>query len=409
MKTKNGFSILKWFKLSAIIIVLFSCLGCDKFIRPEVLTMSMGLGMQEWNVFRTEIFPRFEKKYHVKINAYYIHSEELAIKLEAQEVALDLFSQDNMSLAMLIDKGLVLDLSGEAGSIPEQVLPNLITCCRFDHKLMFMPFRPNVQIIYYNSEIFNKYNLEPPKTWDELLTVAKKLKKLEGTGRVLLKAFGGADTATQVYELVLQAGGNPFTFDDEGCVAAFEFLQELWPYLSEESLRAKWDTTGEILARQEAYLGQNWPLDIIPLCKDNALPFIKTYSGWAGPVGEYHVVGGEVFGIPKNSRNKALAMKFIRYVYSKEVQGILVSQLGWPSVRNDVYDQVEPWQRPHAEVVQEALSHGVFRENVTWWLVYEKYVSEAFREIVIEKAPVRETLKKYKEKLLLINIRLKRR
>ncbi|MFH1458056.1 MAG: extracellular solute-binding protein [Candidatus Omnitrophota bacterium] len=403
MKFKLQFSVNKWLKCGLIFVLTICLAGCSQSKELCTLTLTMSLAEHEWKVFRERIFPPFEKEHNVKIHAYQIESGQLATKLEALEAAgkqkIDLFAQDNMSLALLINKGLVLDLSEYESRIPQQTLPNLVTSCKFNARLMFMPFRPNVQIVYYNSEAFEKYNLQIPATWEELLDVARKFKEQEGEGRVLLKAFGGNPTATQIYEFVLQAGGDPYHFDDAGCIAAFKFLQELWPYVSEESRRAKWDTTNEILGQQQAYLAQNWPFGIAILIQEYQLPFIKTYSGWAGPQGEYHVIGGDCFGIPKNSRQKTLALEFIRYVQSKDVQEILLSELGWPSIREDVVAQVETWQKPYFEAVQEALRHGVFRKNATWWPAYAKYISEAFREIVIEKAPVEETLKIYKEKL----------
>ncbi len=395
--------IFQWFKRLFIFVLIAALAGCGQSRNSDTLTLVMNLGEKEWEVFRQDIFPSFEKSHQVKIQAYQIESGQLAAKLEALQAAgkrdIDLFAQDNMNLSVLISKGLVLDLTTYENRIPQQVLPNLIKLCKFNNKLMFMPFRPNVQIVYYNDEAFKKYKLQIPRTWDELLHVAKKFKAVEGQGRVLLKAFGGNPTATQVYELILQARGNPYSFDDQGCVGAFTFLQELWPYVSEESRRAKWDTTNEILAHQGAYLAQNWPFGIGILIQDYKLDFIKTYSGWSGPSGEYHVIGGDVFGIPKNAGNKELALEFISFMQSKEIQEILVFKLSWPSVRDDVYLKVEGWRKPHYEAVLRALEHGVFRENVTWWPAYAKYVSEAFREIVIEKAPVEETLKKYKIRL----------
>jgi trehalose transport system substrate-binding protein len=304
-----------------------------------------------------------------------------------------------MNLAVLVSKDLVSDLTNYENNISKEVLPNLVEACKFGSRLMFMPFRPNVQIAYYNKEAFDKYNLNPPENWDELAQVAKTFKVEEARGRILLKGFGGNSTATQVYEFILQAGGRPYSFNDEGCVKAFEFLQKLSPYLSIESKRAKWDTTNDILARQEAYLAQNWPFGVVILVRRYGLEFIKTYSGWQGPAGEFHVIGGDVFGIPKNCKNKELALKFIFFMQTREVQEILVSRLGWPSIRTDAYAEVQDWQKPHFESVKQALKHGVFRENISWWPVYEKYISEAFREIVMEGAPVEETLNKYKEKL----------
>lgn len=388
--------------LILIIILPFLFTGCAKK-EPERLTVVMSLGEEEWKVLRRQIFPIFENKYNVKINSYQIESGQLATKLEALELAgksqIDVFAQDNMNLAILVNKDLVWDLTSYEDRIPGEVLPNLVEACKFKNKLMFMPFRPNVQIVYYNKDAFSKYNLSPPEDWDELLKVARLFKEKEGKGRVLIKGFGGNPTATQVYEFILQAGGRPYSFNDPGCVKAFEFLKKLSIYLSVESRRAKWDTVNDILARQEAYLAQNWPFGVTILVKRYGLEFIKTYSGWQGPAGEFHVIGGDVFGIPKSCKNKELALKFIFFMQSKEVQEILVSKLSWPSIREDAYGEVQDWQKPYFESVKQALKHGVFRENVTWWPVYEKYINEAFRQIVMEGASVKETLNKYKEKL----------
>jgi len=382
---------------------IFSAGCAQKPAATVTLRMAMSLGEQEWKVFRAEIFPAFEKENNLKIEAFQIDSGQLVTKLAALQAAergeIDLFAQDNMNLAMLINRDLVLDLSEYEKNIPVEVLPNLIASCKFDQRLMFMPFRPNVQIIYYNVEAFKKYNLQPPKTWEELLQVAKKFREEEGEGRVLLKAFGGNPTATQVYEFILQAGGNPYDFDDAGCIKAFEYLQKLWPFASTESRRAKWDTTNELLAQQNAYIAQNWPFGITVLVEDYKLNFIRTYSGWSGPGGELHVIGGDVFGIPKNCAHKETALKFISYMQSKQVQEILVAKLGWPSIRPDAYAGIQDWQRDCYQAVVDALKYGVFRKNVTWWPAYAKYISECFREIVINQAPVEETLSNYKKKL----------
>lgn len=360
----------------------------------------MSLAEQEWAVFRKFIFPEFEKKYHIKIRSYQIESSQLPSKLmalsSAKRTYIDLFAQDNMNIANLVREGLVLDLTEYQAILPDELLPNLIDACRFKGRLMFLPFRPNVQIVYYNKEAFEKYNLDIPKTWDALLDVAKKFYEYEGRGRVLIKGYGGAPTATQLYEFILQGGGDPYTFDDEGCIRTFNFLQRLSPYLSVESKRAKWDTTNDILARREAYIAQNWPYGSVVLVEKYGLDFIKSYSGWDGPAGEFHVIGGDVFGIPKDSKNKDLALKFVLFIYSEHIQQLLLERLGWPSARVDVYGEAKGWQKDFFNSVKEALQHGRFRRNIIWWPIYEKFITEAFREIVIEGEPVKETLKRYK-------------
>lgn len=363
----------------------------------------MGLGEAEWKVMREKIFPSFEKENGIKIEAIQMEAGDLPQVLEAQvtanKVKIDLFAQDNMQLAYLVNRELIEDLSRYEKEIPKTVVPALIKACKFKNRLYFMPYRPNVQITYYNREKFKKYRLKPPQNWNELLSVAKVFKQEEKVGKILFKAYGGVPTATQLYEWIVSAGGNPLSINDDGCVKTFAFLQKLWPYLSPDSIRAKFDTSNEYLARDSAYLMQNWPFGVRIIILDYGKKEISTYHGFSGPDREAHVVGGEVLGIPKGSRNKELALRFIRYLQSKEVQETLVSELGWPSVRSDAYGTLPDWMKLHSRSVDQALKFGVFRKNVPYWNDFVKYINEAFVEIVTRGAPVKRTLDFYHNQL----------
>lgn len=385
-----------------LVLSLLVGVGCGRQ-DADALRVVMNLSEEEWAVMRNQVFPAFEEQSGIRVQAFQVGSGQLISQLEALTGAgraeIDLFAQDNMSLAALVNRGLVRDLTAAADQIPAAVPEHLVDAGRFDGTLYFLPFRPNVQITYYNTRAFAEHDLEPPRTWEELLTVARTFREKEGSGRFVFKGYGSAPTATQIYEFVLQAGGDPLAFDDEGCVAAFTFLQELGAYFSPESARAKWDSMNEILARQEGYLGQNWPFGISVLVQQFGLDFIGTYGGWAGPAGRAHVVGGDVLGIPRNSERVAEALALSAFLQSVEVQQILVRELGWPSIREDAYAEVAEWQQPHFASVQDALAHGVFRENVAWWPAYQQMVVQAYQQIVLQGAEVQETLTRLKHLL----------
>src|SRR5207247_3947374 len=99
-----------------------------------------------------------------------------------------------------------------------------------------------------------------------------------------------------------------------GTVETFRFLAALRPYLSSESRRAKWNTTNEALAQEVAYLAQNWPFGVPLLIQEYGKTAIHTYSGWAGPVREAHVIGGDVLGIPVGAPHRQLALALIRHL-----------------------------------------------------------------------------------------------
>jgi trehalose transport system substrate-binding protein len=350
------------------------------------LTLTMRLAEAEWQVMREEILPPFEAACRCRVQAIDVPSEALRQRLQTMHQAgrmqIDVFAQDNMRLQELVDANLVAPLTQEETQMDEAIYPALLQAGVIGGVRYFLPFRPNVQIAYYNADKFTQYGLQPPRTWPELLAVARTFYTREGIGRVLFQGVGGAPTTTQIYEWIVSAGGDPFDFAHPGTVETFRFLAVLRPYLSPESRRAKWNTTNDALAQESAYLAQNWPFGVPLLIKEYGKTVIRTYSGWAGPAREAHVIGGDVLGIPVGAPHRRLALALIRHLQSRDVQMLLTSRLGWPSLRPDVEGAVEAWLQPHVAAVGEALRHGIFRTNVSYWAEYERIANEAVQRIL---------------------------
>jgi trehalose transport system substrate-binding protein len=387
--------------LFCLTVLLFATACKTEKGEAKVLKVSFSLGEAEWEVFRKKILPQFEKENNCKVEAVQVEAGDLPKLLEAGKMAkkssVDLFAQDNMQLAVLVKKGLIEDLSDLEEDMPSEVYQSMINAGKFDDKLLFVPFRPNVQIFYYNKAKFDKYGLKAPKTWDEWLAVAKTFKDKEKIGRVLIKGFGGAVTVTQMYEYIVSAGGDPFAFNDDGCVKTFNFFKELWKYSSPDSKKAKWDTSNDYLARDSVYIMQNWPFGYNIITEKYKKKNIEVYSGIKGPKTEAHVIGGDVFGIPVGSENKELAVEFIKYMISKDVQSIFVSDLSWPVIREDAYAAVQ--DSPALNAVKGALKNGIFRKNVPYWTEFQKFFEEAFISIVINGKDTKSTLDTYSDKM----------
>lgn len=361
----------------------------------------MGLADAEWKVMREEVLPRFEGKHNVRVRPFQFESGDLsAHQLKAMMaigMAVDIVTQDNMMLAPLVEGEMVEDLSEYEDLIPDSVVPSLLPILQFDGSLYFMPYRPNVKIAFYNEEKLNQYGLAPPQTWEDLVDVARLLDENEGGGRVLIQGAPGGGLTVTVFEFIWAAGGDPLTLNDEGSVRAFGFLQELDPYLSPCYRHAKHDSTNVYIATDNCYLGRNWAFAMNVIVRDANRPDVKAYSGWSGPVRESHVLGGEVLGIPKGGPDKELAVEFIKFLMSKEIQEVLVARMGWPSMRTDAYGKIEEWQKPYFEAVLEAMENAQARPNVLYWEDVDEAINNAFEEIVLEKKPVKPTLDKYAE------------
>jgi trehalose transport system substrate-binding protein len=375
------------------------------------LSVMMGLSEIEWRTMRQRIFPPFEQQHGVAIRSIQAEAADAVKKLVAMHragrIQVDLMTQDVLLLQPLVDAGTMEDLSAYQREIPPTALPQLVDVGTFNGAIYFMPYRPNVQIAYYHETKFAAYGLQPPRTWDELLTVAQRFKAEEGIGRVLLQGTLDLNTVTHVVEFIWAAGGDPLVLNDQGSVQAFAFLQQLAPFLAPETRRANWNTTNTFLATESVYLARNWPFGVHLLVQQAGKTQIKAYAGWRGPVREAHVLGGEMIGIPKGAPHRELALEFMRYLMSKPVQESLVSALGWPSFRSDAYGTIESWQTPYFAAVQEALRLAHPKPHVPNWAEVGRALSGAFREIVYEGQPVQAALDRYHRQLQQVQKRLK--
>jgi trehalose transport system substrate-binding protein len=369
----------------------------------RILHISMSLGEDEWKVMREKIFPTFEDREKVKIKAVNIEAQDTLKKIEAMhkanKMSIDLMFIDNMSLAPYVEKRLVLRLDKYRDLIDEEIYPILIKPLEFQGKLMFFPGRPNVQITYYNTAVFDGKRYRLPQTWEELLDVAKRLKQEYRVGKVAIHCTLDGNTITQVFEFIKSAGGDITVLNDEGCIKAFTFLQEIYPYLSPDSKKANWNTTNRFLSEESVFLARNWPFGINVIVKQNKKTNILAYDTWRGPVEKSTVIGGDVIAIPKKSKNRNLALKFAQYLMSKEVQKIFVADLGWPPIRSDAISEIQEWQKPFFRAVTKALEYGYYRPPIIGWSAVDKYVNRAFKEIVIEGKDVKENLDRYAQEL----------
>jgi trehalose transport system substrate-binding protein len=379
--------------------------GCSSGGRAAGVTLriSASLGEHEWQVLRAHVFPPFEAREHCRIEAVNIEAGNTLKKVEAMHranrMSLDLLLLDNINLAPYVEKRLLLDLTPYQALIDPAVDASLVTPLTFHGRLMFFPGRPNVQITYYNTDVFDGRTYAIPETWDALLEVAKRLKAAYKVGKLAVHGTLDTNTTAQVFEFVTAAGGDITTLNDAGCVQAFTFLQELYPYLSPETKRANWNTTNKFLSEETVFLARNWPVGMQVIVRQNRKTNIQAYATWAGPAGRATMIGGDVIAIPKRAPHQELALTFAGYLMSREVQTRLVTELGWPPIRSDALGNVPAWQRGFFQAVMEALRHGHYRSAIMGWSAVDKYVNLAFQAIVMDGQDVQATLDSYAREL----------
>lgn len=364
------------------------------------ITMSVSLAESEVGPVQ-EVLDMFKAQTGVNVKLTSITAQDLPQKLQVEvssgQHTIQLFAQDNLALATLVDKGLVEDLSDV--QIPDGVTPALIPQ-KFDGKQYFLPFRPNVRVTYVNKDRFQAAGVQPPTTTDEYKTVAEKLKQeAGGQGKVTLSLADQPDTGplgVTMSEWIVSYGGDPLIMNDDGTVQAITFLQGLWKegVFAKESLQAKYDTEVDYLQGETSWLATNWPFTTGELSKTGILSKFSVYAGWKGPVRAAHVVGGDVLGIPKgvSGKQKDAAIALAQFLESKDAQTILVAKNSWPSVRSDALSEVPADQKQTFDAITAALADGWYRPNVVYWSDVESAMDDVIHNAIVGGQDVKTVL-----------------
>ena len=100
----------------------------------------------------------------------------------------------------------------------DKFIPSTIKALTINGKLYGVPYNTNVRVLLYRKDILQKYSLQPPKTWEELVddaaTISAKEQGVAGLG--LTTKSGSVRTFQEFISFFFQVNGgqNPFKYDE---------------------------------------------------------------------------------------------------------------------------------------------------------------------------------------------------
>ncbi|TVY08953.1 extracellular solute-binding protein [Paenibacillus cremeus] len=137
-------------------------------------------------------------------------------------------------LKEFVNANQVADLTGKVNT--DSYIPAAIGASTFNNKVYGAPLAMSVVPMFYNKEIFAKLGLQPPKTYDEFLTIVDKLKKeniipiamankTKWPAAFFLMYFAEKVGGPQIFSEAFERKGRGF--DDASYVKAGEMIQDL--------------------------------------------------------------------------------------------------------------------------------------------------------------------------------------
>jgi trehalose/maltose transport system substrate-binding protein len=230
-----------------------------------------------------------------------------------------------------------VDLSEAFGDKVDSFFPGIIEANTVDGVLSGIPWFTDAGLLYYRTDLLEKYSLEAPATWADLEAAAQAIKEGENadnpdfTGFVWQgKAYEGL-TCNGLAWLVSQGGGTivdtdrNVTVNNDKAIAAIDRASKWVNGISPEGVTTYTETeTFNVWVAGNAAFARNWPYMYAGSQDSDA---IKGKVGFSPlPKGEgaedksAATIGGWSMMVSKYSKNQDAAIEFVKYMVSPELQ-----------------------------------------------------------------------------------------
>jgi multiple sugar transport system substrate-binding protein len=270
-------------------------------------------------------------------------------------------------------------LGADKDKVMAQYLPAYREANTVAGKVISLPYFADAQFLYYRKDLLEKHGVQPPKTWAEVKAAAQKIMQAEGNPNLRGFETAGAPIEGTVctFAVPLWGAGGTLT-DPNGKLALNAELAkkpfELWgefkqanvlpPNIAEiptDRIRQNFQAGNLIFAMNWGYVWNRTQNDADSQIKDKVgvVPLPGFTADKAATC-----IGGWQLAVAAFSKNKAEAVKLVRYLSSPEVskrQAILASHLPvFPEVYTDPEVlKANPWFKDALPVVQTARSRPV--------------------------------------------------
>lgn len=265
----------------------------------------------------------------------------------------------------------------------------------YDGGLYRIPFRSDVGMLYYRTDILNQLNQEPPETFEELINISQQAQEqMDVEWGYVWQGLQYEGLVTNFVEIVHGYGGFwidadslEVGLDQPEAIEAVEFMRNviqeavtptgITNYLEEDSLR--------VFENGNAVFLRNWPYAWAELNKDDS-----EVSGEVALKSMVHApneeaaatLGGWGFGVAKSTQNPDAAWKVVEYFTSEETQKQFVLEYAYLPSRPALFEDSEILSKfPHYSKLRQVVDVAVPRPPVGQYAqlsdILQRYLSSA--------------------------------
>ena len=276
--------------------------------------------------------------------------------------------------------------------LPESMIADNTYTVNGKDVMVTVPFNKSAMILFYNTDLVKN----PPKTWDELLSVAKSLTKGGNYG------FGIRPYPEFYIEFFHQAGGKIFNADKTKCLINSPEGVKAMQYLLSLKLYSLYQTSylsGPFGASKVAmYIGSSAGIPFVAKASEG-------HHGWmtaalpVGPANGESIIQGTnlgVFTVGTTQAQRDAAVKFIQFLLSKEAILQWAEETGYLPVGKSAINSDE-WKafvkdHPYAKAGEQMILKGFTTPHHQNWYNIRQEIGTAFEQVMLGKATPKAAL-----------------
>ena len=277
-----------------------------------------------------------------------------AINLEGKSADFDVLSMDVIWVQEFARAGWLRDLSRLI--TPEErggFFPGPIRAVTYEGGLYAAPWYIDAGVLYYRSDLLNKYGRAVPETWQELVDTAREItakepdlygfiwqgKQYEGlVCNVLEFLWGNGGEVLEEGKLVINSRENAFAV---GFMRDLIARHRVTPPLVTTAIE---EPTRHLFGSGRALFMRNWPYAWNIFNREGSavrgrvgVAPLPSFSGHESA----STLGGWQVGVNRYSRNPEAAEKLVRFLASPASQKTLALEVGYKPARKALYEDSE--------------------------------------------------------------------
>ncbi len=402
--------------LTMVVTSLFAG-GAQEEAADKTVTLNLMADNRSELVKMQELLPAFEAETGIKVNWMQLQETPLrsktGLELSAPSTDIDVIMVDFLFMNKYAKAGYLAPLDSyfaDSKTYDESDFQApFIDAVSYDGNMYAVPLYQDCNILVYRADLYAKYELNVPKTFDELMYNAKVISENEpNMAGITLRGQRGMGVNEWTWPTFLRGFGGTYfdenmmgNLDTPEAIASLDYYAEILNNYGPEGVaNFSYIEVQNGVAQGTAAMFID-SASLAPRCEDPG------YSKVAGKLG-YAVVPGKVetqpgfyswtLVVPEKSKKKEAAATFLEWIISPEI----ASQLGWSAPNQALesvydipayagYDQSEPLVKVMKDSL--ALADPDYRPRVDQAAEVGTRVSIAISEVLAGEKSAEEALK----------------